>query len=127
MPEKLFDRTISFIQKSLDLRTSRHKILSENIANSATPNFQPRDIPFQKILSRSLEGSSSLGLRRTHFGHLPESLESAVEVEKGSEGLNIEEEMAKLAENNLMYQTGIQVLAKKLETLKVTIIEGGGR
>lgn len=125
MPIKLFNQTIGLIQKSLDLRAFRHKLLSENIANSGTPRFQPKDIPFQKVLDRSIEGSSQLGLRRTHIGHLPGTSGEALEVEMGSGGVHIEEEMAKLAENNLMFQTGIQVLSKKFESLKVTILEGG--
>ena len=125
MPIKLFNRTIGLIQKSLDIRTFRHKLLSENIANSATPNFQSKDISFQKMLARSIDQPSSLSLRRTHIGHLPGGLEGGGEVETAAGGFNIEEEMAKLAENNLMYQAGIQALSKKLEGLKVTISEGG--
>jgi flagellar basal body rod protein FlgB len=32
--------------------------------------------------------------------------------------------MAKLAENNLMFQAGVQSLVKKIEALKMTISEG---
>lgn len=125
MPNRLFDRTIHLIQKSLDLRTIRHKVLSENIANSATPNFQPKDLSFQKILTRSIDQSSHLSLWRTHEGHLPGGLEGGIEIETGKGGVKIEEEMAKLAENNLTFQTGIQALSKKLEALKMAISEGG--
>jgi len=33
--------------------------------------------------------------------------------------------MTKLAENNLLYQSSVQVLVKKLESLKQVISEGG--
>jgi flagellar basal-body rod protein FlgB len=51
--------------------------------------------------------------------------ETPVEVESSTDGVNIDQEMAKLAENNLMFQAGVQALVKKLEALKTTITEGG--
>jgi flagellar basal body rod protein FlgB len=45
-----------------------------------------------------------------------------------SNGVNcvdIDKEMTKLAENNLMYRTGVEVLLRKLAALKHAIIEGG--
>ncbi len=125
MPTKLFDRTIDLIQRSLDLRTSRHQILSHNIANSSTPDYSPKEIPFQKILERSFDQSSMVRLVRTHAGHFSGGDESGVETETLAREVSLDEEMAKLAENNLRFQAGVQALVKKLEALKVTLIEGG--
>ena len=44
--------------------------------------------------------------------------------EPEGEGVSIDQEMAKLAENNLMFQAGVQSLVKKIEALKMTISEG---
>ncbi len=38
-------------------------------------------------------------------------------------GVNIDEQMAKLAENNLNFQAGIQALIKKFEALKIAMSE----
>jgi flagellar basal-body rod protein FlgB len=122
---KLFDQTIGFLQRSLDLRTARHKIVSTNIANSETPNYQSMDIPFQKVLERSVHHDSTLQLKKTHSSHLSEGFENTIEVEFSKGGVNIDQEMANLAENNLMFQAGVQALVKKLEALKATISEGG--
>lgn len=122
---KLFDRTCSFIQRSLDLRTSRQKVLSSNVANSETPNYLSKDLPFQKVLENSMEPSLIIGLKRTHPQHLPEDLTSEVKVESTMEGVNIDLEMAKLSENNLMFQAGVQSLIKKFEALKFTILDIG--
>jgi len=129
--KKLFDKTVAFLQRSLDIRSSRHRILSSNIANAETPNYVSQDLPFQKILERFVENSSVLPLRKTHPLHLPPSateyspqdFTSEVEADPAAEGVNIDEQMAKLAENNLMFQAGIQALIKKFETLKHTISE----
>ena len=125
MPAKLFDRTIDLLQRSLDLRTSRHQVLSHNIANSSTPGYSPKEVPFQKILERSVGQSSMFRLVRTHPGHLSGGDEPGAEIETLAREVSMDEEMAKLAENNLKYQAGVQALIKKLEALRITLIEGG--
>ena len=50
---------------------------------------------------------------------LPWSMETV------SSGVNIDQEMTKLAENNLQYQSAVQALTKKLETIKYVISDGG--
>ncbi len=122
---KLFDQTIGFLGRSLDLRTLRHKIVSANVANSETPNYQSVDFSFQKVLERSIQNASTLQLKKTHSAHLTGDFESTPDLEFSKEGVNIDQEMANLAENNLMFQAGVQALLKKLEALKTTISEGG--
>lgn len=122
---KLFDRTFKMIERSLDVRTLNHKVLSGNVANVETPGYRAREVPFQKLLEKSLEESSNIGLKRTHPRHLPESPAEDPEVELTSEAVDIDREMGKLAENNVMFQAGVQALAKKFEALKVTIIDLG--
>ena len=116
---------MGLLVRSLDLRTSGHKALSSNIANAETPNYRSKSIPFQKILERSIDPSPSVNLVRTHPDHLSGGFEFAMEMESSEGEVDIDQEMAKLAENNLMFQTGVQALVKKLEALKTTIIEGG--
>jgi flagellar basal-body rod protein FlgB len=122
---QLFDRTVNFLERSLDLSTSRHKVLSNNIANAETPQYTSKDIPFQAIMERSINQVSNINLKKTHSDHLSEYFEREIYVDSSLEGVNIDQEMSKLAQNNLMFQAGVQALLKKLEALKVTIIEGG--
>jgi len=128
--KKLFDQTMGTLTRSLDVRTARQRVLSSNVANAETPNYAPKDLPFQKILERSVESSSAIPLRKTHPQHFPEPLSlttdwaDEVESQPGGEGVNIDQEMARLAENNLMFQAGVQSLVKKIEALKMTISEG---
>jgi flagellar basal-body rod protein FlgB len=123
---KLFDQTFGFIGRSLDVRTLTNKVLSSNIANSETPDYQAKEVSFQKVLEKSMDGSTpSVGLKRTHPRHLPEDLEEDPRVESTKEPVDIDREMAKLAENNIMFQAGVQTLVKKFEALKFTIIDTG--
>jgi len=128
--KKLFDRTMSLVQRSLDIRGSRHQTLTSNIANIETPDYVQKDLPFQKVFERFLENSSTLPLEKTHAHHLPgegnsfpRDFSAEVEADPGSGGVDIDQQMAKLAENNLMFQAGIQVLIKKFEALKSVISE----
>ncbi len=120
----LFDRTIGFLERSLDLRTSRHRVLSTNIANADTPDYTPKEIPFEKVLEQTLSNASTLPVWKTHPDHLSQSLGIEVAVESGTGEVSIDQEMAKLAENNLMFHAGVQTLIKKLEALRYTISEG---
>lgn len=128
--KKLFDQTMGTLNRSLDVRTARHRVLSSNVANAETPNYAPKDLPFQKILERATESSSAIPLRKTHPQHFPEpgiltsEWSAEVESQASGEGVNIDQEMAKLAENNLMFQAGVQSLVKKIEALKMTISDG---
>ena len=127
--KKLYDQTMGLLSRSLDVRVSRHKILSSNIANAETSNFTPKDLPFQKILERYTDQSSNIEVRRTHPRHFPgsetDTSQFSVDLESGpvGEGVNIDQEMGKLAENNVMFQAGIQALLKKFEAIKITISE----
>lgn len=124
----MFDRTVGVVNRSLDVRNDRHKVISGNIANADTPNYIPKEIPFQKILERSVENPSQIPLRKTHPQHFPEPVgrewTTEIETPLNADAVNIDQEMAKLAENNLMFQAGIHSLMKKFEALKVTISEG---
>ena len=47
----LFNDTAQLLaQKTLDLRTERHKLLSSNVANLDTPGYQAEDLVFENSL-----------------------------------------------------------------------------
>ena len=126
--KKLFDKTMGLVQRSLDIRSARHQVISGNVANVETPDYLSKDLPFQKVFERSLEGPSVLPLKRTHPRHLPtleaERTDFSQDIEMApAPGVDIDQQMAKLAENNLMFQAGIQSLIKKFEALKVSVTE----
>jgi len=128
--KNLFDKTMSLIQRSMDIRASRHRVLSSNVANIETPEYVSRDLPFQKVFEGCLENSSILPLGKTHPAHLPategplsQDFSSHIEMDPGPGGVDIDQQMSRLAENNLMFQAGVQALIKKFEVLKVGIEE----
>jgi len=68
---------LQFGETALKLRTYRHELLSANLVNADTPNFKARDIDFPQVLEQTLAGKLpkySLGLDRTHQGHIAGSI-----------------------------------------------------
>lgn len=126
---KLFDQTIQFLSRSLDVRAARQQLISSNVANADTPDYHAKDLPFKKILERSIQGTDAVKLMRTHPNHLPNpkdrflssDFHEEVETDPSSAGIQIEKEMAKLAENHLMFQSSVQALIKKMEVIKFVI------
>jgi flagellar basal-body rod protein FlgB len=126
--KKLFDGTMGLVEKTLNIRGARHQVLSGNIANVETPDYAARDLPFQKVLESSMEGPGFIDLKRTHQKHLPVQGEERTDFSREIEvapapGVDVDQQMAKLAENNLKFQAGVQALIKKFEGLKVSITE----
>jgi flagellar basal-body rod protein FlgB len=125
--DKLFNQSFRVLGSVLDRRSSRHTLLTSNIANLETPNYKGRDLAFQARLKRYIEsGEKPVEITRTNARHFPRVApnwgpESQV-VDTGPVKLDVE--MAKLAENNLMYNALVQVLAKKYSSIRNAIVEG---
>ena len=54
---RLFDRTIHFLEQSLNLRGARQGMLTGNIANAETPDYSAKDLPFQQIMRQKMGDS----------------------------------------------------------------------
>lgn len=131
--------TIELVSRVLDLRSLRHNLLTTNIANADTPRYRPEELKFADVLSRTHEGKGASPLMRTDSRHLTaasgsteggelgvSALESsALPVGNDGNGVDMEKEMAKLAENNLMYNASVQILAKLFSQIRYAIDEGG--
>ncbi|MBW2147905.1 MAG: flagellar basal body rod protein FlgB [Deltaproteobacteria bacterium] len=134
---KLFGKTVSLLSKALDLRSLRHRIISRNIANVSTPNYRAMDLRFEEALRSQMQFHGSVALSRTNHAHLAASSAPGIgtghfivqneETKIGTDGNSVDEEMemVKMAENQLVYQSIIQVLSRKLLSIKSAIQEGG--
>ena len=125
MPIKsLFGKTFHVIETSLDIAKKRHGLITGNIANLDTPGYRTKDIDFKDALKDALEGTS-VDLFRTDPRHLGSMMSYPEPSSSGTDSIDIDKEMSKLAENNLRYRTGVEVLLRKLSKLKYAITEGG--
>ncbi len=125
MPVKsLFGKTCDVIEASLDITKLRHGLIGSNIANLDTPGYRPKEIDFKRTLKDAID-RRSVDLVKTHPGHIP-AVSGRYEIFlESSNWVDIDKEMSKLAENNLRYQTSVEMLIGKFSKLKSVIAEGG--
>jgi len=125
--DALFGKTIDMLSGALDFRSERHKVIASNIANIDTPNYKPKDIVFKEELKAILDNEKGVTLARTQKNHLSErsmsGSKAGFEVVDSGEKVDLDKEMAKLAENNLMYNLTVEFLSRKFNGLKTVLRE----
>jgi len=133
---KPLDRSMQLLNKVLDLRAEKAQVISANIANAETPGYSPAIFDFEKDLTHALKKAETINLATTDSSHIPLSSEKFNSVTGkiteipnhdaiGDEnGVNVEQEMIALSENEILYETSTQLLNKKLSLLKY-VISGG--
>ncbi|MEH7234779.1 flagellar basal body rod protein FlgB [Bacillus sp. JJ1562] len=130
---KLFSNTIHSLEKALDNSTLRQKVISNNIANVDTPNYKAKDVSFKNLLSNEM--NSQLKANRTNEKHLEFtsskrangpviSTKNDTEYNHNGNNVDIDKEMALLAENQIYYNAVTERISGKFNTL-TTVIKGG--
>ena len=118
----LFGKTIDLLSGMLDLHAKRHKVLTSNVANIDTPNYEPRDVDFEKALKGAT--ASRVALRKTDDRHLPAAASGQdFSVVTTGQKVSLDKEMVNLAENHLMYKTAVEILVRKFKSLNSVIRE----
>ena len=133
---RLFDNTTNLLAKVMALRARNAEVISSNIANIDTPGYKARQVTFMDQLQEALGESNNLPLLKTNQRHFPiahglTEIEPLIQPQESSlagfdrNTVDLDHEMAALAENSLNYNAAVQMLHKKLNILKNAIIEGG--
>lgn len=133
MPDNLsFSKIFNDLDNAIRVTQKRNAVIASNISNIDTPKYRPKDINFKEALARALETDNELNLTRTNPGHInmnmrPQGIETFEEEGEwnGYNWVNIDKEMTKLTENNLMYREAVEVLLRKIALIKEVIKEGG--
>lgn len=133
----LFDKTTRALGASLSLRQTRNNVIGSNIANAETPGYQAKKVDFENALARALDVEDQ-GMMEANGGPTSARLSSAIgrvgaeiyenpDVSVNNDGntVDMDKEMASLAENSLMYKAAIQLINKKMATLKYAVTDGG--
>jgi len=111
----LFGKTIPMLSSVLSYRSERQKLISANVTNLDTENYQPQELLFKNRLLDALAKEQNVNLVRTDRKHLPMPGPSGNEykVETSAEKVSLDQEMTNLAENQLMYNVTVDILARK--------------
>ena len=121
------DGAMRLLENTLTWRTRNQEVIAGNIANLDTPGYNRKDMDFQKILTSYSQGNlQEVGLNTTNPGHLPGADPGTGLIQESWEPVDLDQEMVRMAENTISYQTSVQMLIKKLDFLK-SVINGEGR
>ncbi|MBN1212262.1 MAG: flagellar basal body rod protein FlgB [candidate division Zixibacteria bacterium] len=120
---------VSKYKKYMDLASLRHRLISSNVANAATPGYRSKDIDFQKEFARATEQSNHIAGSVTDNQHiaLGQSKDRGPKINEekvNSDNLNsvdIDEEVTDMAQNELLYTIGARLLQKKFDGLRKAI------
>ena len=136
--ELLYNRTvIGDLQKSLDAYSLRQKTLSNNIANVNTPGYRAMKVNFEEEYRATLypENKDKTDLNLTHDKHInPHSgsktfkdvfpkvaLKESPMNDSGLNNVDIDKEMAEMAENSLRYEMNTKLLNRRLNGVRNAI------
>ena len=121
--EKLFGKTVDTLSTMMEYQSKRHKLIAANIANIDTPGYKPKDIVFKKELDGVMCGEKGVTMNKTNAGHVSSKDCDEYEIVNAGDTVNIDKEMTRLAENNLMYNLSVELLARKFRSLTTVLRE----
>ena len=127
----LFDRTTDLLQKNLDLRMQNQEAISANIANVDTPGYRAVHLEFEKGLQHALATEEAKDAAGTAGGgdDITQVQAKVVRLPDYTgigdhNGVNLDQEMVDLAQNQVLYDAATELISKKLGLLRYVIQEG---
>lgn len=134
MKDLLFDRLHNGMGRVLDLRSQQSAMTAGNIANTDTPNYKAKFIPFDELLKTTM-GTDDMAMKQTRAGHLM-GMQGSVddpEIEEieappwalDGNSVSLEREMVRLKSNALQYSAITKGITKRLSMLRYVIDSKG--
>jgi flagellar basal-body rod protein FlgB len=129
----LFDKTTDALASSLRMRQTRHTVTSANIANAETPNYHAKKMDFEDALASALDIDGTNRMSTTHGDHFAigatgtptADIYDNPDVAMNNDGntVDLEKEMSALAENSILYKSALQLINKKMASIKYALGE----
>jgi flagellar basal-body rod protein FlgB len=134
----IFDNAISrhtsapALWKSMDASALRQKAISDNVANVNTPGYQRIEVSFEAELRKAIDPNKLQGAR-TDPGHMeigrpnllalhPKAYRPDEQTQPGQiNDVDIDMEMAKLAENQILFNADVKFLQDRVQTIRSAI------
>ena len=126
--------TIKLLENFTSYCAERNKVVSENIANIGTENYQRKDVVFKDLLSENMntklitdddrhfvssdEGNNSPSSFKIVTDHSQDNV-------SGVNNVDIDKEMGDLAENYLNFKFAADKISNYFKTIQ-NVIKGGG-
>jgi flagellar basal-body rod protein FlgB len=123
----------SMLRTKLHWHQERQRLLAENVANAETPKFRPTDLAAPKF-DASQPGPAGLTLLRTSPAHLASADlgTNQFEIRPGHDfevvptgnAVSLEDEMMKVASNQMDFQAATALYTRGLGLIKTAIGKG---
>ena len=126
----IFDRTMRLLERTLDLRSAKQRVIASNLANEETPGYRASELNFMDQLQSARKGRLPIVLAATQSGHFGAHGRQGIQAVTGklsevpagdlpldANSVNLELEMAKLSENAMQYNAAATILAKRFTSL----------
>jgi len=137
MSVNIFDKSLTLLEKTMSLRSRRNDLIASNIANRETPGYRAQDVVFEKELEAAFHSDRPGPLKVSDPRHIDGVKREPLELVTGTRinsfnpdpkmdgnTVILDKEMAKLAENQLMYQAAVRSINWKFQQLKSAITGG---
>jgi flagellar basal-body rod protein FlgB len=121
----------SMLRTKMQWHQERQRLLAENVANAETPGFRPRDLVAPKFDDQMQAPGNALTLARSDGAHIA-SLGNGTtgfepdrkpfgQVRPTGNAVSLEDEMLKVAANQMDYQTATSLYGKSLGLIKIAL------
>lgn len=115
----LIDTTqINALTRFLDTAAQRQNLVTTNLANIDTPGYRTRDVDFRSVLNGATSGMLDTGARPA-----VREVEGLMERPDGN-NVSLEREGLLLAQTQLQFRTGVQLLRSEFRRMQLAINEG---
>jgi flagellar basal-body rod protein FlgB len=119
---------LSMLRTRMQWHQQRQQVLAQNVSNADTPNYRPMDLAEPKF-NLSPPGLAPLQLAQTDPGHIAGFGDTSgfrgdpnqYQVRPAGNAVNLEDEMLKVASNQMDYQAATQLYTRSLGMLKTAI------
>ena len=122
----------AMLRTKLQWHQQRQQLLAQNVANADTPNYRPLELAdpkFQLAAPGLASGPAPLRLALTDPGHIAggvgggdfASNPNPYQVRPAGNAVTLEDEMMKVAANQMDYQAATQLYSRSLGLLKTAI------
>ena len=106
------DAIDTLLKQVLDGTTTRNRALANNIANATTAGYRRRDVDFVSELHAALQSENPNAVAEW---------KPKLDTARREIPIRLEKEFALMAENQLLYQTSAEALARRYMRLKAAI------
>jgi len=126
---------LSALRTRMQWHQERQSVLAENVSNSDTPKFRPRDLVEPKFEKSGAPAGTMgpLAMAQTISGHIgganggasfEQNRRVGFETRPAGNAVNLEEEMMKVSANQMDYAAASSLYSKSLHLLKTAIGKG---